>query len=133
MNGAGFCPCAASFCAATSDRKINRFAKPNVDLDLDPHPQKRAGPAGIPTHPDRSAACFCPGFCMSRIFLSFVLAALTGISSNSPGRTFTNQKGQTFDASLVSADSTTAELMGKDGKRAPAPRATNRRVALRRA
>lgn len=32
-------------------------------------------------------------------------------------RTFTNQKGQTFDGTLSSVDSTSAEILGRDGKK----------------
>ena len=51
---------------------------------------------------------------MKLLFLSALLAAFP---LSAPARPFTNQKGQTFDASLVSVDSTNAELMGKDGKK----------------
>ena len=49
---------------------------------------------------------------MKRLLL--LLAALTAAAT---ARTFTNQKGQSFEASLISADSKSAELMGADGKK----------------
>jgi hypothetical protein len=51
---------------------------------------------------------------MKLLFLSALLAVLP---LSAPARPFTNQKGQSFEATVVSVDSTAAELMGKDGKK----------------
>lgn len=44
-------------------------------------------------------------------------ALLTLLNVIAPARTFTNTKGKTFEATLLSADALVAELVGKDGKK----------------
>jgi hypothetical protein len=50
-----------------------------------------------------------------RILITTALLAVLTVGAQA--RTFTNQKGRTFDATLLSADALQAELMGADGKK----------------
>jgi hypothetical protein len=50
-----------------------------------------------------------------RILITTALLAVLAVWAQS--RTFTNQKGNTFEATLISADALQAELMGGNGKR----------------
>ena len=51
---------------------------------------------------------------MKLLFLPVLLAVFP---LSAPARPFTNQKGQSFEATVVSVDSTMAELTGKDGRK----------------
>ena len=55
---------------------------------------------------------------MKRLLLFAVLTVLTSAAS---GRTFTNQKGKAFEGTLLSVDSTSAEIMSKEGKKYKVP------------
>jgi hypothetical protein len=49
--------------------------------------------------------------------LLLVLSTLCALLSGAAARTFTNQKGQTFEGTLIAVDATSAELMRDDGKK----------------